>query len=149
MNVPDPRPPETEDDGFVTMDMTAVLRRADAATAEAAGGQTQLPAPKTRTERLMASMAADKDKAEAELASIEAQIIQAEEIHVAGQRQVAAEYAETVRAAKEELDRMLARLGEDRDANMAALEASKADILGVVAMLSGGIEAGVEEGVGK
>lgn len=137
MNVHAPEP-EVEDDGFIT-DMSRVLR-SNAAPAKPAGGDKPSQPPQSRTERLRASMVSDLDKARAELHIIEVRKIEVEEIDAAAQRQAAAEYVETVAAAKAKMDRVLSRLSEDKEANIAELEASKADVLGIVAILTDGLE---------
>lgn len=112
------------------------------ATAEATGGDIASAPPKTASALLRASMASQKDEAETQLQGIEAQIIVAEETAEAGVRQARAEYEQTLLQAKRKMNTLLDRLGDDRDLALAQLEASKADVLAIVAMLSAGIEAG-------
>lgn len=148
MDYPPPSLDGAEPVDDVVIDTRSIIKGAAKSTAEAADGDKPTPPPQSRTERLRASMASDLDKAQAELRIIEARKIEVEEIDAEGQRQAAAEYAETIRAAKAKMDRMLSRLSEDRETNLAELEASKADVLGIVAMLSGGLEAAVNQETG-
>lgn len=120
----------------------AIDKWAAEATAKATAGDNASAPPKTASALLRASMASQKDEAETQLQGIEAQIIVAEETAEAGVRQARAEYEQTLLQAKRKMNTLLDRLGDDRDLALAQLEASKADVLDIVAMLSAGIEAG-------
>lgn len=112
------------------------------ATAEATGGDNASAPPKTASALLRASMASQKDEAETQLQGIEAQIIVAEETALASGHQARAECDQAIKQAKAKMRKVLDRIEGDRTEQMAALEASKADVLDIVAMLSAGIEAG-------
>lgn len=142
-------PPPYEGAGPVVdtavLDMTRVLGNAPPETAQA-DVPSPGAAPLSRSERCLSKLVAEKDEAEAMLLGIEAEIISVQELAEASERQARAEYDQTIAAAKAKLQRTLDRLGDDKAEALDELEASKSDILGVVAMLTGGIEAAAKGG---
>lgn len=138
----DMTPIDIEDDGFTTLNIATFGEGAATAPAEAGEMVSPLPAPLSRTQQERAVLTSRKDEAEAELMGIESRIIALQAGTEAAERQAHSEYLQTITTAKSKLSTVLNRLGDDRDEAMAVLTASKDDILGVVAMLSAGIEAG-------
>lgn len=147
-----------EDDGFVTMDMSAALSRAKSTavenwaqevTAEAVGGRKADPAPLTRTERYLASLKAENDSDESRLAAIEAELIAVEESTISRRRQAEAICADKVRQAEAERDRELRRADEDEAAATDALTDEKGDLSTVVLARHAAIEAIVNAEAGE